>query len=161
MKKEDLKKLIKPIVQECIEESIHEVLFESGIVTSIIAEVLKGVDIPKLVESVARPVAMAVPQPVDLREHQPVRQMAAVVSGQTDINQVRREHQTEMNSQRTRLEEQMNSQLGINIFEGTSPVLSENNGQGPLSDMDPNDPGIDLTAIPGLRTLNFKGHLKE
>lgn len=162
MKKEDLKKILKPLVKECVQESIHEALFDSGIVPTIIAEVIRGMNLPKLVESMApvQVVAKTVPQPVDLREARPAPQMSAVVSGQTDPNQVRYEHRTEMEEARSRLEEQMNSRLGINIFENTTAAPAETNGQGPLSDMDPNDPGINLASIPGLTTLNFKEHIK-
>ena len=38
MKKNDLKKLIKPLVKECI----HEVLLEEGLLSNVVAEVAKG-----------------------------------------------------------------------------------------------------------------------
>ena len=38
MKKDELKKLIKPLVKECI----HEVLLEEGLLSSIVSEVAKG-----------------------------------------------------------------------------------------------------------------------
>ena len=38
MKKEQLKKLIKPIIKECI----HEVIIEEGILTKVVSEVAKG-----------------------------------------------------------------------------------------------------------------------
>ena len=38
MKKNDLKKLIKPLVKECI----HEVLLEEGLLSSVVSEVAKG-----------------------------------------------------------------------------------------------------------------------
>ena len=38
MKKDELKKLIKPLVKECI----HEVLLEEGLLSSVVSEVAKG-----------------------------------------------------------------------------------------------------------------------
>ena len=38
MKKTDLKKVLKPLIKECIKET----LFEEGILSSVIAEVVKG-----------------------------------------------------------------------------------------------------------------------
>jgi hypothetical protein len=43
MKKEELKKILKPLVRECVNESIKEVLLESGLLKTVISEVLKGV----------------------------------------------------------------------------------------------------------------------
>ena len=46
MKRSEFKKLIKPIVQECIKES----LLEDGLISGIIAEVVKGMSSQTLVE---------------------------------------------------------------------------------------------------------------
>lgn len=169
MKKEELKKLIKPIVRECVRESIREVLFESGIVTNVVSEVIKGINIPQLVESVApkTPVMREVPQPVDLREKKTPTKMAAVVTGggpadaEAELQARRAEHAAEMESRRAALEESLGGSLGINVFEGVTPVLAESNEHSPLSGQDPGDPGVNLAAIPGLKTLNFKQHIKE
>ena len=47
MKKDDLKKLIKPLVKECI----HEVLLESGLLTNIVSEVAQGMNQNVIVET--------------------------------------------------------------------------------------------------------------
>jgi len=172
MKKADLKKMLKPIIQECIdeciEESIHEALFGSGIVTSVVAEVIKGVNIPQLVESVVpRQVVRSVPAPVELYEDRKAPNMTQVVSGKSrdleaELQSRRAEHNSELESQRKRLEESLGGMMGgANVFEGLTPSLPDSDGQGPLSGVDPTNPGVDITSIPGLRTLNFKRHIEE
>ena len=46
MNKQELKKILKPLIKECIKE----VIFEDGTLSSIIAEVMKGVGTEPLVE---------------------------------------------------------------------------------------------------------------
>ena len=46
MKKNELKRLIKPVVKECI----HEVLLESGLLTNIVSEVAQGMNQNVIVE---------------------------------------------------------------------------------------------------------------
>ena len=167
MKKSELKKMLAPIVKECIEECIHEALFDSGIVTNVVAEVMRGINIPQLVESVAPRAARSVPQPVELSEVVAPAKMSSVVNGGNSANAIlqkkRLEHRSELNATRSKLEEQFSKSLGVNIFEGTTPVPADSGGgaQSPLGDVDPSDPGVDLTNIPGLTTLNFKNHIKE
>ena len=47
MKKNELKRLIKPVVKECI----HEVLLESGLLTNIVSEVAQGMNQNVIVET--------------------------------------------------------------------------------------------------------------
>jgi hypothetical protein len=47
MKKNELKRLIKPVVKECI----HEVLLESGLLTNIVSEVAQGMNANVIVET--------------------------------------------------------------------------------------------------------------
>ena len=51
MKKNDLKKLIKPLVKECI----HEVLIEEGLLSSVVSEVTKGLQGNLVVEKQQKP----------------------------------------------------------------------------------------------------------
>ena len=80
-----------------------------------------------------------------------------------------------MQEQRAAVERQKNDLLaainkdaygGIDIFEGTTPLSSggsANKGpqaQGPLSDIDPNDPGVDISGIIGMAGSNWAAHMK-
>ena len=55
---------------------------------------------------------------------------------------------------------------GIDIFEGTNPLSSGGSvekgpsAQGPLSDIDPGDPGIDISNIVGLAGNRWSSHMK-
>lgn len=165
MKKEELKKLIKPLVKECIQESIHEALFESGVITQVVSEVIRGVNIPQLVESMAPKArqVLTVPAPVELNETQKPTQMTAVMKGtpiqnpEAELQAQRTQHKAEMEDRRRKLEESLAGGLGINIFEGTTPALPDVDEKSSMAGVDPNDPGINLAAIPGLKTLNFSG----
>ena len=163
MNKEQLKKLIKPLVKECVKESIHEVLFNSGIVTKVVAEVIKGVNIPNLVESMSKPAPLlsqaSVPKTPTTREEMEVR----AFSKSTSNKEMQAPHIKEIQDKRTRIEEQMQGTLGINIFENTSaaPAPSQGSGQGVLEGVAANDPGVNLNNIPGLHSTSFKNHLKK
>ena len=47
MKKDELKKVIKPLVKQCI----NEVLLEEGLLSTVIAEVMKGTGAARIVET--------------------------------------------------------------------------------------------------------------
>ena len=137
MDKQDLKKVLRPLIKECVREIILE---ETGILSKIVNEVATGL----------RPERAAL---VREREERSV----------PDHTQKR----TVIDERNRRLKEQKKNMLnaigqsaynGIDIFEGTTPLQSggvpngkpsETAGRGPMRDVDPSDPGIDLSAIPG------------
>ena len=47
MKKSEFKKLVKPIIKECI----SEVLLEEGLLSNVISEVVKGLNVGQIVEA--------------------------------------------------------------------------------------------------------------
>ena len=47
MKKDELKKVLKPLVKQCI----NEVLLEEGLLSTVIAEVMKGTGAARIVET--------------------------------------------------------------------------------------------------------------
>ena len=63
MKKNDLKKIIKPLVKECI----HEVLLEEGLLSGIVSEVAQGMQGAVLTESVRNQRTMKEPAPSQMR----------------------------------------------------------------------------------------------
>ena len=143
MKKEELLKTLKPLIKECV----REVIFEDGALSNIVAEVAQGLSRPTLVESAA-----------------PVKQYDNTAE------------QEALMEQRTREAKQRQQQLlsaigseaygGVNVFEGTSPLskggsVSEGpQTQGPLSDVDPNDPGVDISSILGMAGGRWSAHMK-
>ena len=141
MKKSELKSLLKPMIKECIKE----VIFEEGILSNIVSEVVGGLGRPTLVESAA-------PQPARNENHE-----------------------VRLREQRAAVERQKNDLLaainkdaygGVDIFEGTAPLStggSVNKGpqaQGPLSDIDPTDPGVDISGILGMAGGKWAAHMK-
>jgi len=126
MNKKELKKMLKPLIKECIKE----VIFEDGTLSSIISEVMKGVGQPIVEQKQSFPTK---PKP---------------------------QYETEEQA-RTRLDEQRRKMMdaiggdaynGVNLFEGTTPTTaqpSEGAAQGPLSGVDPNDSGIDISSVKG------------
>ena len=144
MKKSELKKILKPLIKECIKE----VVFEEGILSNIVSEVASGLGRTPIVESAA-PVAPAFESSVD-REQLLAEQRAAA------------------EKQKSELLSAINAEAygGVDIFEGTTPlssggkVSSEPQAQGPLSDVDPNDPGVDISGILGLAGNRWSAHMK-
>jgi len=133
MKKSDLKKLIKPIVKECIQES----LLEDGILSKVISEVVMGLNSNN--------------QLVNEKKEKFIKQEKVV-----DKND---------NKMLGKLKEQRQQMLdaigkdtfnGINLFEGTEPLNSAGQpGDGPsptspLGDVDPKDPGVDISSLEGV-----------
>ena len=128
MKKEQLKKVLKPIVKECIKE----VILEEGILSGIVSEVAKGLTNTQVISS--KPVTKP-KQPIDSFQNE------ALEDAKKSLEETKRSLQ---------------ESIGLGgIFEGTTPMRAGNNPsntttsskQGALRDMDPSDPGVDITGI--------------
>ena len=135
MKREQLKKLIKPIIKECI----HEVIIESGVLSNIVAEVAKGMG-NVLVES---PQVLPAPKP------------------QTNNNQEAVVYQKErLLEQRRQLSSAMGAKAYENIFDGVEPMQVSQAGTaapaGALAGVSPLDAGIDISDIMALGGKSWK-----
>ena len=127
MKKSQLKRVIKPIVEECI----NEVLLEKGLLSSIISEVVKGI------------------QPL---QHTPAQQRPVMQENKL-MQQQRQELQEQkyemMKAQKRKLLDAAG--FGVDVFSGTEPIeeaADPSNGQaGALSGVAPNDAGVDIAGI--------------
>jgi len=134
MKRDELKKLLMPIVKECIMESITE----EGILSGIIAEVVKGVSTkPLMVESSA---------PKSFGSSEKERERRAKKGAQA------------LQERKHKLMDAMgkDSYNGINVFEGTDP-LSRAGDPSTTTQMpsvlgdNPRDPGVDISSLlPGM-----------
>ena len=120
MKKKDLKTILKPLIKKCIKE----VLLEEGILSSVVSEVVSGLHgAEKLVES-------KVPQRTN------------------DFNK----REQRLDEQRKRMLDAIgqDSYNGVDLFENTEPMRAQSSpSHSPLSNLDPRDPGVDLSSIPG------------
>ena len=141
MKKSELKSLLKPMIKECIKE----VIFEEGILSNIVSEVVSGMGRPTLVESAPPPPARDEDPEARLQE-----QRVAVERQKSDLLAA-------INK---------DSYGGVDIFEGTAPLSTGGSvskgpqAQGPLSDMDPTDPGVDISGILGMAGGRWSAHMK-
>lgn len=125
MKKQELKKIIKPIVQECI----NEVLLSEGLLASVISEVVSGLTSTQ---------QLLASHPVETAPN--VAQEAAKLKETRDrmLNAIGRD-----------------AYKGVNVFEGTTPMNqpaatgSAAAASNPLSNIDPRDPGVDISGVFG------------
>jgi hypothetical protein len=143
MKKSQLKAVIKPIVKECI----NEVLLEQGLLSNIIAEVIKGV------------------QPIHARAPMPTPNKQLIFQKQ----QVEEQRQELEYQKQQQLKEQKRKLLdaagfGTDIFAGSEPITGgitteskdPSGGQaGALSGVAPSDPGVDISGIMAVGGRNW------
>jgi len=130
MKKSEFKKFIKPVVAECIRES----LLEGGVLSKVISEVVKGMSVQLMVEqSQVQSNYSAEPEPSPVQDDQSSKEV-----------------EVKLQETKKRMLKAIGSDAygGVNLFEGTKPAPSQQqNSHGPLKDTDPNDPGVDISAI--------------
>tara|TARA_Y100000310_G_scaffold345722_1_gene468820 strand:+ start:5676 stop:6122 length:447 start_codon:yes stop_codon:yes gene_type:complete len=143
MKKSEFKKLIKPIVAECIKES----LLEGGLISGIIAEVVRGMGTPQpIVEAAPRKAgptiermkrnAFNAEQSGKLKEHK--QKLMSVIGG--------------------------SAYNGVNLFEGTTPVPSQTSPSqqaSPLAGQEPGDAGVDISNLFGSVGHNWDAHMSD
>lgn len=120
MKKNELKKMLKPLIKECIKE----VIFEEGTLSTIISEVVKGTSQSRSIVETKPP-------------------------NNTSNDQYRQKKLEEAKRRKKKLLDSIGRDAfnGVNVFEGTNPMQTEKNTHGPLSNMDPQDPGVDINRI--------------
>ena len=122
MKRDQLKKALKPVIVECVREA----LYEEGVLSSMISEVVKGLGAGVITE--AAPIVQPEPQPEPVRENR------------VDHRETRR-----------KLLEAVSADAygGVDLFEGVTPApaAAPPTTGDPLGDADPRDPGIDITGI--------------
>jgi hypothetical protein len=126
MKKNDLKKLIKPLVKECI----HEVLLEEGLLSNVVSEVAKGMQGNLVTET-------QTPQPARARERLPK------VDKTKQILEQRKKMMAAVGA---------DAYNGVDLFEGTEPLSSHEattNAAGSVDLGNPRDAGVDISSIMG------------
>ena len=133
MKKEELKRVLKPVIEECI----RELIFEKGVLSSIINEV-QGVSAPVISET-----------------RQPTKSYQQ--NEQEFIKKKSVEAHNKLFEHKKKLMEAVgkNSYGGVNIFEGVTPIdeAPAENKKAPsaIEVLDPgNTGGISLGNIPGM-----------
>ena len=129
MKKSEFKKIIKPIVSECIKES----LIEDGLISGIIAEVVKGMS------------SSSVMSPAPPKEDSILERMQR--------SALRTEQTSALQGRKKKLMESVGADVynGVNLFEGTTPLVESGHASA--------DPGVDITNILGAVGTHWNAHM--
>ena len=128
MNKKELKKMLKPLIKECIKE----VIFEDGTLSTIISEVVQGVGQPI----------------VETKQRFPKKQQPQYETDEQAKARLKKKQQKMMESIGA------DAYNGVNLFEGTTPAPApQESGRGALSDVDPKDPGVDISAVMGKSSM--------
>ncbi len=134
MNKNELKKILKPLIKECIKEVLFE---EEGALSHVIKEVAVGLGgKQQITETKVRP-----PKP-------------------------RKNNNQQLKQRKKKLLDAIGRDAygGVNIFEGTTPApagVSEGQTKGPLSDVAPSDPGVDISGLFGDKAFAMTQRLME
>ena len=120
MKKNELKKILKPLIKECVKE----VIFEEGALSTIISEVMKGTSGTQRIVETERPKQDFAERERNLKEAKMRKRQLLDSIGKDAYN-------------------------GVDLFEGTTPTPAprSSHGQGPLDSVAPSDPGVDISSI--------------
>ena len=128
MNKDDLKKVLKPLVKQCI----NEVLLEEGLLSTVIAEVMKGTGAARIVET------------------------TQTTQPKIDNTAARERKRKQLLEQKKKLLDAIGTESynGVNVFEGTTPTKNapapgQQEAQGPLSGVASHDPGVDISSLMG------------
>ena len=123
MKKNELKNMLKPLIKECIKE----VIFEEGVLSTVITEVMKGTSGSQRIVETERP---------------------------RQIKQNFEDKERKLKEAKARKKKLLDSigkdaYNGVDLFEGTTPAPAPrtNQGQGPLDNVAPSDPGVDISGL--------------
>ena len=124
MKKEDLKKAIKPLVKECI----NEILIEEGLLSNVVSEVARGLQPVPITEAAPTPAPSMSEQAAKTRE--------------------------QISAQRKRLIDSIGSDAynGVNLFENTTPLTQREVAAprpGTVDLGNESDAGVDISSLVG------------
>ena len=124
MNKDDLKKVLKPLVKQCI----NEVLLEEGLLSTVIAEVMKGTGASQIVETTQS------------------------VKPKIDNTAAREKKRKQLLEQKRKLLDSIGTSAynGVDLFEDTKPLSKKQAtagpGSNPLDNYAPDDPGVIMLA---------------
>ncbi len=143
MKKSEFKKIIKPIVSECIKES----LMEDGLISGIIAEVVKGMT-----------TTTQGPRPTEPQDPMVTRMRNNALGAKKKSGKLQ-EHRKKLMSAIG-----ADAYNGVDLFEGTTPAQAQSSPQAqasPLSGQDGRDPGVDISSLFGAVGNHWNAHMTD
>lgn len=131
MKKNDLKRMLKPLIKECVKEMI----LEEGLLTNIVSEVAAGMHGNLVTET-----------------RQPQRKRERIVDENQNLKRKASESRKKLNEHRQRLMDSIGKDAygGVDLFEGTEPIKPQRaSDRGSVDLGDPNDSGVNIDSILG------------
>lgn len=124
MKKSELKKVLKPIIAECVRES----LYEEGLLKNIVSQVVEGYSAGTA--PIVETKTVSAPSTSEINESQQMKAKLDNTKKQM-LNAIGK-----------------SSYGGVNVFEGTTPMRSEEPSAGNVMEgIAPSDPGVDISQI--------------
>ena len=125
---------LKSIVKECVKE----VLFEEGVLSNLVAEVAFGIT-----------------KAQGLVTEQVVKPQPSKINQEKEIAKAQEAKRKQLLETKRKMLDAMGSSKMANVFEGTEPLKQggapgSSPGASPLSGHDPNDSGVDISALFGL-----------
>ena len=139
MKKNELKQILKPMIKECVREA----LYEEGLLSNVVAEVVKGMKTAPLNESKT----YAPPAPPTPSETEASEEAAAI---RAKSRETRRQLMEAIGK---------DAYNGIDLFEGTSALTNHEAAEpraGSVDLGDPRDEGVDISSIMGGATRMWR-----
>lgn len=134
MKSLSNKSELKNLVKECV----REVMFEEGIISDLVSEIAAGFVKANLLEnrSVQPRQTYSTTERVMERKREPVVERQSFTENKNKVSETLKKIYG-----------------GMDLFEGTTPAPPESSGRtnSPLSGVDPNDSGVDISNIPGMK----------
>jgi len=129
MNKKDLKKAMKPLVKECIQE----ILLEEGLLSNIVSEVAIGLQGNLVVENKKQKTSNSVAR---------------------DFAKKNKQANQKLNEHKKRMLDAIGADAynGIDLFEGTTPIASQESQQSSAGSVDlgnSNDSGVDISSLVG------------
>ena len=129
MNKNELKKVLKPLIKQ----TIREVILEEGLLSNIVAEVAKGLNGNLIAET---------------KQKGPSKQ---------ELERRAEEAEKQRQDKIRRLNESMKSTIGgVNVFEGTAPIVEESQKGAALAGVNPGDSGVDISGIMNIANGKWK-----
>ena len=131
MKRNELKKILKPLIKQCIKE----VIFEEGVLSGLISEVVHGLQGQQMIVEEGHSAAQPAQQDFSRQQVEPDPEFLA-----------------SLHESRRKLEESMGSRFK-GVLSETTPLarggtVGESSGNsGPLSAYAPDDPGVDISGL--------------
>ena len=135
MKKNDLKRMLKPLIKECVQEMI----LDEGLLKNIVSEVASGMQ------------GNLVTETKQTRTREPMIE--------ADMQERSDKARRKLNEHRKRLMDSIGKDAygGVNVFEGLEPMKAQTETQAGSVDLgDPNDSGVNLDSLLGNATKIWK-----